>query len=166
ASASFDEQIRQHEELLVSLNGIETGVVSLSDAMAAYLDAGGELPNTSTTNNVAIGPGPATPDFGPVPYFANGGISSGPRSGYPVELHGTEAVIPLPDGRAVPVSLTMKHNSNDELVKEIRRLREDLASARAEQRAIGVETIKATKKTAKMLDRWDIDGQPGVRVTA
>ncbi|MCU7841899.1 MAG: tape measure protein [Candidatus Thiodiazotropha sp. (ex Troendleina suluensis)] len=166
ASASFDEQIRQHEALLVSLNGIETGVVSLSDAMAAYLGAGGELPNTPATSNVAVGPGPATPDFGPVPYFANGGISSGPRSGYPVELHGTEAVIPLPDGRAVPVSLTMKGNSNDELVKEIRRLREDLANARAEQRTIGVETIKATKKTAKMLDRWDIDGQPAVRVTA
>ena len=35
--------------------------------------------------------------------FATGGISTGPRSGYPVTLHGTEAVVPLPDGRRIPV---------------------------------------------------------------
>ena len=38
--------------------------------------------------------------------MATGGIASGPSSGYPVELHGTEAVVPLPDGRSIPVSLT------------------------------------------------------------
>ena len=37
--------------------------------------------------------------------FASGGISSGPTSGYPVQLHGTEAVVPLPDGKTIPVSL-------------------------------------------------------------
>ena len=37
--------------------------------------------------------------------FASGGISSGPTSGYPVTLHGTEAVVPLPDGKTIPVSL-------------------------------------------------------------
>lgn len=35
---------------------------------------------------------------------ANGGILSGPRSGYSAMLHGTEAVVPLPDGRSIPVS--------------------------------------------------------------
>ena len=38
--------------------------------------------------------------------FATGGISSGPESGYNVKLHGTEAVVPLPDGNSIPVSLT------------------------------------------------------------
>lgn len=37
--------------------------------------------------------------------FARGGISSGPKSGYPVALHGTEAVVPLPDGRTIPVTV-------------------------------------------------------------
>lgn len=37
--------------------------------------------------------------------FADGGIASGPTSGYPVELHGTEAVVPLPDGRTIPVTV-------------------------------------------------------------
>jgi len=35
--------------------------------------------------------------------FKKGGIASGPQSGYPVELHGTEAIVPLPDGRSIPV---------------------------------------------------------------
>jgi len=38
--------------------------------------------------------------------FAYGGITSGPRSGYTGILHGTEAVIPLPNGRNVPVEIT------------------------------------------------------------
>ena len=36
---------------------------------------------------------------------AKGGISSGPLSGYQEILHGTEAVVPLPDNRSIPVSL-------------------------------------------------------------
>ena len=38
--------------------------------------------------------------------FASGGIASGPTSGYPVTLHGTEAVVPLPDGQSIPVTLS------------------------------------------------------------
>jgi len=36
---------------------------------------------------------------------ADGGISRGPVSGYSEILHGTEAVVPLPDNRSIPVSL-------------------------------------------------------------
>ena len=39
------------------------------------------------------------------PKFKKGGVSSGPSSGYDVELHGTEAVVPLPDGRSIPVTM-------------------------------------------------------------
>ncbi len=35
--------------------------------------------------------------------FADGGIASGPTSGYMAELHGPEAVVPLPDGKTIPV---------------------------------------------------------------
>ena len=38
--------------------------------------------------------------------FSEGGIASGPSSGYPVNLHGTEAVVPLPNGRSIPVELS------------------------------------------------------------
>ena len=37
--------------------------------------------------------------------FRNGGISTGPESGYHALLHGTEAVVPLPDGNSIPVSI-------------------------------------------------------------
>ena len=37
--------------------------------------------------------------------FSDGGVATGPTSGYPVALHGTEAVVPLPDGRTIPVSI-------------------------------------------------------------
>jgi hypothetical protein len=36
---------------------------------------------------------------------ALGGISKGPVSGYSETLHGTEAVVPLPDNRSIPVSM-------------------------------------------------------------
>ena len=37
--------------------------------------------------------------------YATGGISKGPNAGYPVTMHGTEAVVPLPDGKSIPVSM-------------------------------------------------------------
>ena len=40
-----------------------------------------------------------------VPSYADGGIASGSISGYSATLHGTEAVVPLPDNRSIPVSL-------------------------------------------------------------
>lgn len=52
-----------------------------------------------------FGAGPVGYDFGGVPAFAQGGVSSGPTSGYPATLHGTEAVVPLSGSRAIPVDL-------------------------------------------------------------
>ena len=40
-----------------------------------------------------------------MPKARNGGIMSGAPSGYPVEMHGTEAVVPLPDGKSIPVTM-------------------------------------------------------------
>lgn len=37
--------------------------------------------------------------------FAIGGVAVGPKSGYGAMLHGTEAVVPLPNGREIPVEL-------------------------------------------------------------
>lgn len=34
---------------------------------------------------------------------ATGGVLSGPKSGYAATLHGTEAVVPLPNGRSIPI---------------------------------------------------------------
>ena len=37
--------------------------------------------------------------------YATGGIARGAQSGYPAILHGTEAVVPLPDGKSIPVTM-------------------------------------------------------------
>ena len=37
--------------------------------------------------------------------YSAGGIAKGPRSGYPAMLHGNEAVVPLPDGKTIPVAM-------------------------------------------------------------
>jgi hypothetical protein len=37
--------------------------------------------------------------------FSAGGIASGPTSGYAATLHGTEAVVPLPNNKSIPVEL-------------------------------------------------------------
>lgn len=38
--------------------------------------------------------------------YSTGGVSDGPQSGYPAMLHGTEAVVPLPNGRSIPVEMS------------------------------------------------------------
>jgi putative chitinase len=40
-----------------------------------------------------------------IPQAQNGGLLSGPMSGYAAMLHGTEAVVPLPDGKSIPVEM-------------------------------------------------------------
>jgi hypothetical protein len=37
--------------------------------------------------------------------YNTGGIARGPKSGYPAVLHGNEAVVPLPDGKTIPVRM-------------------------------------------------------------
>ena len=38
--------------------------------------------------------------------YATGGIAKGSTSGYPVMMHGTEAVVPLPNGNSIPVQMS------------------------------------------------------------
>jgi len=43
---------------------------------------------------------------GMVNSYAEGGVATGKDGGYPAVLHGTEAVVPLPNNRSIPVELT------------------------------------------------------------
>ena len=44
--------------------------------------------------------------------FAKGGIANGARSGYLATLHGPEAVVPLPDGKSIPVKMQDNKSSD------------------------------------------------------
>jgi hypothetical protein len=68
--------------------------------------------------------------------FANGGIARGPRSGFPALLHGTEAVVPLPDGKTIPV----RNDGNTEMVNAIKDLKNSMNPApnMSDQSAVAV----------------------------
>ena len=57
--------------------------------------------------------------------FTNGGIARGPRSGFPALLHGTEAVVPLPDGKTIPV----RNDGNTEMINAIKDLKNSMNPA-------------------------------------
>lgn len=48
-----------------------------------------------------------------MPGYAVGGIAKGPDAGYPAMLHGTEAVVPLPNNRSIPVDLKGSGQQNN-----------------------------------------------------
>jgi hypothetical protein len=89
--------------------------------------------------------------------FAEGGIASGPDSGYAATLHGTELVVsPLSSYPA-----TVKGAGGDNvLIEEVRKLRAETADLKTHLYQI----TKNTGKMAKINDRWDSDGMPAERV--
>ena len=62
--------------------------------------------------------------------FATGGISSGPMGGYQALLHGTEAVVPLPNGRSIPVEVQGSSDQSSMMAQQIARLDEILSVMR------------------------------------
>jgi len=51
--------------------------------------------------------------------YATGGVARGSTSGYPATLHGTEAVVPLPNGRSIPVEVKGSGGTNNNIVVNI-----------------------------------------------
>ncbi|MCR9092456.1 MAG: hypothetical protein NXI11_13965, partial [Proteobacteria bacterium] len=65
--------------------------------------------------------------------FRHGGIARGPETGYNVELHGTEAVMPtvrMPDGN---FGVRVAQQNSAELVRELQALRREVAELRTSQ---------------------------------
>ena len=50
-----------------------------------------------------------------MPSAATGGILSGPLSGYQAMLHGNEAVVPLPDGKTIPIQSKGSSGSSEQI---------------------------------------------------
>jgi|SaaInlV_125m_DNA_1040241.scaffolds.fasta_scaffold00579_8 hypothetical protein len=48
-----------------------------------------------------------------MPGYSAGGIARGSQAGYPAMLHGTEAVVPLPNGRSIPVQMSGAGQENN-----------------------------------------------------
>ena len=85
----------------------------LSEMMAVYaikMLLSGFSPGSGSKNtNQFMTPGAYNPKrYGGIlspPGYATGGVARGSQAGYPAVLHGTEAVIPLPNGKSIPVEM-------------------------------------------------------------
>ena len=51
--------------------------------------------------------------------YAGGGIARGRQAGYPAILHGTEAVVPLPNGKEIPVDMRKGSGSTNNVVVNV-----------------------------------------------
>ena len=91
----------------------------------------------------------------PPPYpYAEGGIASGPESGYEARLHGTELIVS--PRKSYPASV---NNDNTILIEEVRKLREEV---RAGNYQISKNTLKSAKVLDNTLTKWDDLGMPAV----
>jgi hypothetical protein len=97
---------------------------------------------------------PMQPPPADMPQAADGGILSGSKSGFLATLHGTEAVVPLPDGKTIPVKLDgdpLKEMSN--ALNELSRLPTTLSRNITQDQGVIVEKIgdKVAMKLASSL---------------
>jgi hypothetical protein len=100
------------------LEGVGTGAT----AAAAYSWMGGPsapaVATGLTIGGTVLGAGKGIYDVYKGEY-ADGGIASGPTSGYSATLHGTEAVVPLPDNRSIPVTISGESADSKKLTTRI-----------------------------------------------
>jgi hypothetical protein len=121
---SLDKTIKESsgEESSVNWMGGASGALSGAGTGAAIGALGGPIGIAiGGAIGAAIGGG-----IGLMSGKANGGIASGPESGYMEKLHGMEAVVPLPDNKTIPVNITQAPatitNDNSELVGLLKEL--------------------------------------------
>ena len=92
------------QDMLLPAIGLFAGATkSLTEGMGLAVD---KLYELAGVPNPGFNPGENTVREGlGIKSMDVGGISTGPVSGYAATLHGTEAVVPLPDGKNIPVNL-------------------------------------------------------------
>jgi TP901 family phage tail tape measure protein len=82
------------------------------------------------------------------PGFADGGVVSGPQTGFTAKLHGTELVVS--QNRSVPV--TVQNGGNERLEARLQNIESSL-----------FQIAKFNMKSNRVLERWDGDGLPEER---
>lgn len=86
-------------------------------------------------------------DYAPsLPAYADGGIASGPTTGFNATLHGTEAIVPLPDGDSIPVTLQTTDNQTTASTERL----ENLVSALYDEQMRTNEMTNQLLKNAAM----------------
>jgi len=150
ANTLLQTQTVQLEAQLNSLLNINNGVLSVANAVNNLSSAQWAF-NSSLSGMLLPVSGSVSQDSGLG--FADGGILSGPSSGYSVNatFHGPEAIVPL------------DQLNTSSLISEIRKLREEVSSLRAESARANFQIAKNTQETTKTLRKFDYDGMPEQR---
>lgn len=82
--------------------------------------------------------------------YSTGGIAKGPSGGYPAMLHGTEAVVPLPNGKSIPVHMEGAGQQNNVTVNvsvdNNGQAQQDAPSTEGQGNAIGRVIAQAVQK--------------------
>lgn len=98
--------------------GVASGSINPKEAydmLFGKTASGAATPTTPSDAGVIMSPEEMS--MAPPPAFANGGVADGPTSGYTAKLHGTEAVVPLPGDRSIPVNIN--DSSSGDLVEKL-----------------------------------------------
>jgi len=122
---------------LSSLYAASDEASSIMDTLRSWGHDGG-----SSSSDAASSGYTGTMDL---PEYASGGIASGPLSGYPVMLHGTEAIIPLNGHQSVASrqsnTVIHVHVGNDEFQSYVRQTADGVYVARAKRPGIGTRRV-------------------------
>lgn len=94
-----------------SVTGINTIATTANTTTLAANTAALAANTAATAASAGFRTGGISTPGGPMKGYSTGGISRGSQSGYPVTLHGTEAVVPLPNGKSIPVEVSGGGNS-------------------------------------------------------
>ena len=81
------------------------------------------------------------------PKMETGGVLSGPKSGYNVTMHGTEAVVPLPDKKGIPVNVQAESQTTKHielLEKQVAKLT-DVVSAIEDNTNVNNKILRVTQ---------------------
>ena len=96
--------------------------IKIIESSIGFFSAGSAT-NTSAMNSASMGNyagyaryGGTFSDGKKVSGYSMGGIAKGSDAGYPAMLHGTEAVVPLPNNRSIPVDLKGAGQNNNVVV--------------------------------------------------
>lgn len=101
-----------------------------------------------------------------IPAFADGGITNG--LSFAGEA-GREAVVPLPDGRTIPVTLRGSSETDkklDAVVKELESLKKEQAKTNEENKKLQIQMTLYLKKIADLQEKADVIGPAPARAEA
>ena len=98
-------------------------------------------------------------EFGEVGEFRQGGIATGPRSGYLAELHGTEAIVPL-NGGSIPVTISNLESKISGPIQQLAQrmdIAEDLIVDASKQQTATTQVVaENSESTRRMVEQTSV----------